>query len=455
MKAVPFLLILVSSISARAETFGPYLGDVTRTSIKVAWRTEIPSNSVVEVAPAENGDFVAAGGTDQETLQHEVLLTGLDAGARYRYRVRSDTGGATVFESEPHHFRIDGGPGSPFRFVFFAEVHENSEVAGFDSVVRAFDPDFQIQPGDNVDEGSELAQWQNFFTRGDWYGDLPLFNVNGNHNYAGNGIDLSTEVLVNPGNEFYYSFRYGDVLFLGIDSEHLLNDEIRDNVPPWLEKVLTDATDGIEDPVFIIAFEHIPPWSSCTGSCALRKLVENPWVRDELVERFERFGVDLVLNGHDKIYERSLKEGVTYIQVNSGSGPYDVDPDAGFNPYSQVLVGDGLSMLRVAVQGCALRFEAVRPDGVVIDEGELTGRCGNLKSSDEVVIGDSDDAGIVEAGYFADHNGESAGGCSGASRSASSGPYTWILAGFLFPLLLLRSRTVFFGNILINKGDST
>jgi hypothetical protein len=54
-----------------------------------------------------------------------------------------------------------------------------------------------------------------------------------------------------------------------------------------------------------------------------------------LVPLFEMYGVDLVLNGHDHIYERSYKDGVYYlITGGGGAGLYSINVAP--NPYQQV-----------------------------------------------------------------------------------------------------------------------
>jgi 3',5'-cyclic AMP phosphodiesterase CpdA len=74
-----------------------------------------------------------------------------------------------------------------------------------------------------------------------------------------------------------------------------------------------------------VAFFHHPPWSSGEHGSQLA-------VRREFGPLFERYGVDLVLTGHDHNYERSKPmrgsevasaptQGVSYLVVGSGGAP--------------------------------------------------------------------------------------------------------------------------------------
>jgi len=44
-------------------------------------------------------------------------------------------------------------------------------------------------------------------------------------------------------------------------------------------------------------------------------------VREALTPLFERYGVDIVFNGHHHNYQRSLVHGVTYIVTGGGGAP--------------------------------------------------------------------------------------------------------------------------------------
>jgi len=102
---------------------------------------------------------------------------------------------------------------------------------------------------------------------------------------------------VASGTEAYYSFDYGNVHFIALNSSEVsrsstgpmatwLTSDLRSTAQPW-----------------VIAFWHHPPYTKGThDSDAEGDLVQ---MRERIVPILEAGGVDLVLNGHSHGYERS------------------------------------------------------------------------------------------------------------------------------------------------------
>ena len=108
-----------------------------------------------------------------------------------------------------------------------------------------------------------------------------------------------------PGNERYYDFVWGPVHFFILDSD----PREPDGTSPasaqglWLKDTLAASTSA-----WNVVVAHHPPYSSSQhGSTAYMQ-----WP-------FKVWGADLVLSGHDHVYERSVVNGLTYI-VNGLGG---------------------------------------------------------------------------------------------------------------------------------------
>ncbi len=133
-------------------------------------------------------------------------------------------------------------------------------------------------------------------------GGTILMPALGNHDIMRGGQD---EILAVLGRESaWYSQRFGNVLVIVLDS----------NVPDdpdqlaWLEEELAGSRDR-----WIIAAMHHPPYSA--GSHGSSRSV-----REAFTPLFERYGIDLVLAGHDHDYQRSKPiNGVTYIVSGAGA----------------------------------------------------------------------------------------------------------------------------------------
>jgi hypothetical protein len=122
---------------------------------------------------------------------------------------------------------------------------------------------------------------------------------------------------VASGTEQYYSFDQGNVHFVILDSQLSARDEQqRSAMRSWL---IDDLSAHNQDWT-IVTFHH-PPYSKGTGhdsDVPEDKLdgVDLPQkdMREEFVEVFDSYGVDLVYNGHSHSYERSY-----YLHNHTGT----------------------------------------------------------------------------------------------------------------------------------------
>ena len=83
---------------------------------------------------------------------------------------------------------------------------------------------------------------------------------------------------------------------------------------------------------------------------------------------FVQYGVDLVFNGHDHDYERSVAKGVIYIVAGGGGAPLYTQVNS--NPASVYFTSTYHSVL-VTVTESLLSVTGVRSDGVAFDRFSL------------------------------------------------------------------------------------
>src|SRR5438552_16877275 len=100
------------------------------------------------------------------------------------------------------------------------------------------------------------------------------------------------------GTEDYYSFDYGNVQFICLDS--MTSDRSPSGaMMTWLQNDLASTTLN-----WIIAYWHHPPYSKGShNSDTEQQLIE---MRQNANPILESHGVDLVLTGHSHSYERSF-----------------------------------------------------------------------------------------------------------------------------------------------------
>ena len=135
-----------------------------------------------------------------------------------------------------------------------------------------------------------------------------------------------------PGNEHWYRVDYRFLTLLIVDSNSQMAPGFQQY--EWLREQLTSSRERFT----VVAFHH-PPITSGPHGQLLPDGTPREWPMDQgrrfLVPLFEMYGVDLVLNGHDHIYERSYKDGVYYlITGGGGAGLYSINVAP--NPYQQV-----------------------------------------------------------------------------------------------------------------------
>jgi tartrate-resistant acid phosphatase type 5 len=178
----------------------------------------------------------------------------------------------------------------------------------------------------------------------------------GNHDWMTAGARPYLDYFTLPGNERYYDFERGSAHLFSIDSDPHEPDGIDAGSvqAAWLK----ERASASKKP-FQIAYMHHPPYSSARhGSSFVMR-----WP-------YEKWGVDLVLAGHDHTYERIEAEGLTYV-VNGlgGNMPYPFgDP----LPGSRVRFNQAHGAMFFELTKNELHGRFLTTDGKVIDEFAIT-----------------------------------------------------------------------------------
>jgi 3',5'-cyclic AMP phosphodiesterase CpdA len=216
-------------------------------------------------------------------------------------------------------------------------------------------PDFVLHTGDMVENGLVADQWTTFFAvERDLMRQAPLYGVLGNHE-ANSALYFDAFHL--PGNERWYSFDYGNVHLVALEVDGYASIAPGSEQIAWLENDLAQTAQPWK-----VVFFHIPPYSSGAHGSDLT-------VRAALEPIFIRYGVDLVFNGHDHDYERSVANDIVYIVTGGGGAP--LYPQVNSNPASVYFTSTHHSVL-VNVIGSTLSVSGVRSDGAHFDEFTLS-----------------------------------------------------------------------------------
>lgn len=110
-------LIPVYGIFAQTLTRGPYGKSMTNSSVKIMWRTSVPSPSTVKYGFSP--DLLNNTLTDTtQAVNHTIKITGLNPKATYYYSV--GFGAETLAgTNEQHHFTTAPSPGDTSGFKFW------------------------------------------------------------------------------------------------------------------------------------------------------------------------------------------------------------------------------------------------------------------------------------------------------------------------------------------------
>jgi hypothetical protein len=229
-------------------------------------------------------------------------------------------------------------------------------------LIESVVPDAVLTLGDNQYEDGELAEFMESYDL-TWgrFKDI-TYPTPGNHDYHVEGargyFDYFGERANPP--EGYYSFDLGNWHLVAVNS----GDGVSDEQLAWIRADLQADTHVCE-----LAYWHHPRWSSGDNHGSDPDL-QPLW--SLMVEE----GVDVVLNGHDHVYERFTKmdaagghdrEGVREFVVGTGGGS--------LYGFGEVEVGSRVRIAEYGVLMMALRGRGYwweflgAADGLVLDDG--------------------------------------------------------------------------------------
>ncbi|MBL8848297.1 MAG: metallophosphoesterase family protein [Planctomycetaceae bacterium] len=308
------------------------------TTQSVNWRTDATvAAAFAEIAEAGDGPLfrqVARRVAAETSLlatdlgdchYHSVTFEGLVPETRYAYRV-----GDGENWSEWNQFLTASTQPHPFSFVYFGDA-QNEVKSMWSRVIREAYRDapraaFLLHAGDLINHAHADAEW------GEWHQAashihrmIPCIATPGNHEYdhliSDAGIELEKQLSTHwrpqfclPENgpagqeELAYWIDYQAARIISLNSNRDQAGQV-----PWLETVLANNPQRWT----ILTFHH-PIYSA-------KENRDNPQLRELWQPIFDKYKVDIVLQGHDHSYARS-KLMVGDQNVTAGTAARD---DAG------------------------------------------------------------------------------------------------------------------------------
>ncbi|WP_394433845.1 purple acid phosphatase family protein [Streptomyces sp. SGAir0957] len=331
---------------ALVAPFGRHLayGSDPRTEMTVSWQVPVPVKNPFIRVGAHAGDlsrkipaevralYTPAGvGTSADHTQYYVHaeLTHLKPGRTYYYGVghQGFDPASPKFAGTIGTFTTAPARSQPFTFTAFGDQGVSYHALANDSLILAQGPAFHLHAGDiayadpsgsgRTTDTFDARTWDQFLAQTESVAKtVPWMVSYGNHDmeawYSPNGYGSQEARFAPPRNgpdpknlPGVYSFVHGNTAVISLDANDV-SFEIPANLgisggtqTTWFEAQLKKFRrhgSGID---FIVVFFHHCAYCTATAHAS------EGGVRKEWVPLFEQYTVDLVINGHNHVYERS------------------------------------------------------------------------------------------------------------------------------------------------------
>ena len=321
---------------------------------------------------------------------HSVVFENLNPNTLYAYRVGNDENW-----SEWIQFKTANDTYSPTQFVYFGDA-QNDILNHWSRVIRmayqtAPDASFVIHAGDLVDTAHKDNEWAQWFKAGGFiHSQWTAIPVVGNHEfqrfdgYEGSlprrlSIQWRPQFTLPVENnldsrlhETVYTVEYQDILILVLNSTGHLEKQTE-----YIKQKLSNT-----DAKWKIVTNHHSVFSPAEGR-------DFEYARKVWKPLFEKYGVDLVLNGHDHTYARghvpvksqnidqSGRFKTLYVTSVSGPKQYKVDKEKiknyGADGYKSDKIGEQTQFFQVInVENNKLIYSAYTAVGNLYDKAIIT-----------------------------------------------------------------------------------
>jgi hypothetical protein len=402
----------------------------------------VATDSKISVGTAP-GSYTQTAVNSTVTTEHEVRITGLNADTKYYYSFGSST---QTLQAASSNFFTTAPPVSTtrkIRIAAFGDCGRNDNgfqsgtLSSYQNYVGSNPAEVMLLLGDNAyNAGLDGEYTTGFFNAysSNILKNHILFPAPGNHDYA-NDVNRQADhnvpyysIFTMPtaaqcggvasGTEAYYSFDWGNIHFLSLDSYGYEAGSTRlyDTTGPqatWVKNDLAANTNK-----WTIAYWHHPPYTMGSHNSDTETELIN--MRQKFIGILERYGVDMILCGHSHDYERSyLLKGYTGNEASfsvstnavssssakydgsSNSCPYNLAPgqvnhgtvyvvagsagadggvQAGYPHNAMPFSVDDGGMLYFEVENNRLDAKFIRRDGVIADKFTIVKDAGKTSS---------------------------------------------------------------------------
>lgn len=273
---------------------------------------------------------------EQDTYR-QVTFRDLKPGKTYVYRV-----GDGEYWSSWNQFRT-ADPSGAFSFIYLGDAQNDLRSRWSRTIRKAFQQEpnarFIVHAGDLINRSNTDSEW------GEWYEGagfihqmIPAVPTPGNHEYR---RDDQKELILDPHwsvqfqlpkngpeglQDAVYYLDYQDLRVISLNSQLIMLDSTAATMQEkWLNDILASSQQ-----TWNIVIMHHPVYSTAKNR-------DNAILRERFKPIFEKYGVDLVLQGHDHTYARGAvgKQRPVYLLSVAGPKMYNSDAERWMDVSSQ------------------------------------------------------------------------------------------------------------------------
>ncbi|MBQ5647811.1 MAG: metallophosphoesterase [Alistipes sp.] len=354
------LLCGVYSAQAIKIIHGPYLQAVTDTEATIMWVTDVDALSWVEVAPEDGKHFYykdrpkfyqTFNGKRVIGTIHQVKITGLEPGKKYRYAIASkevieqkgnrihygNVVSTNVYRKGAQIIPTLDPKKESIEFVVMNDVHaKNEKMEAY--LTHCFDKsstDMVIFNGDMVSSiPTEQILFDGFLDTAvkRFASDVPFFFVRGNHENRGKCSTKYLDYFPTTTGKPYYTFTHGNTFFIMLDGgedkpdsnleyyETAAYDAYRAEVAEWLKKVV--ESEECKKAKHRVVFLHMPPVEGHKMWHGTRQ------IQEMYLPILNKANISVMLCGHVHKYSYHTDQAAFPIIVNSFEDALKVKIDA-------------------------------------------------------------------------------------------------------------------------------
>lgn len=308
----------------------PYIQQSSPTSVTIAWRTNIPSTSLIRYSL--NWQVLPDLATDMNYYtDHFITINGLEPGRKYYYSIGSDS--RLLQRDTNNQFTLPPLQGSKAKTVAWITGDAGTGLAAQSRVYQAFlakmnnaAPDVWINCGNQAySSGSDANYQQNFYNiYAATLKKTAFWPLPGEKDYATDTVRQDDHFIpynhlfrvsqsgtsgIASGKKEYYSFDHGDVHFICLDAYGEQNNkrlyDTTSTQAVWLKNDLAASTSTWKVVCLALPPHTMGSLNSDNDNALIR-------IRENITPILERYNVDLVISGGSIVYERSfLLNGLT------------------------------------------------------------------------------------------------------------------------------------------------